>query len=177
MTARSLAIPLTAFVSDCGHESGHFCLLNACGQWRENDEPGVSNRRVWRRDCLPGSCCLWIVCSCVSSFCEACGSSFPACCSSSRQVFLETWRDLLSWERLRAWRARLPASGEWVLLCPSASDVGAVTGSAAAAAPARTTRPPSSATAVPGSSSRLRCELEVSCSSRRRRRSSGGEID
>ena len=71
----------------------------------------------------------------------------------------------------------VPASGEWVLLCPSASGVGAVTGSAAASAPARTTGPPSSATAVPGSSGRRRCELEVSCSSRRRRRSSGGGID
>ena len=32
----------------------------------------------------------------------------------------------------------VPASGEWVLLCPSASGVGAVTGSAVASAPART---------------------------------------
>ena len=66
----------------------------------------------------------------------------------------------------------VPASGEWVLLCPSASGVAAVTGSAA-----RMTGPPSSATAVPGSSGRLRCELEVSCSSRRRRHSSGGGFD
>ena len=71
----------------------------------------------------------------------------------------------------------VPTSGEWVLLCPSASGVGAVTGSAVSSAPARTTGPPSSATAVPGSSGRLRCELEVSCSSRRHRRSSGGGID
>ena len=62
----------------------------------------------------------------------------------------------------------VPASGEWVLLCPSASGVGAVTGSAAVSAPARTIGPPPSATTVPGSSGRLRCELEVSCSSRRR---------
>ena len=45
----------------------------------------------------------------------------------------------------------VPASGEWVLLCPSASGVG----SAAASAPARMTGPPSFATAVPGSSGRL----------------------
>ena len=56
--------------------------------------------------------------------------------------------------------ATVPASGEWVLLCPSASGVGAVTDSAAASAPARTAGPPSSATAVLGSSCRLRCELE-----------------
>ena len=71
----------------------------------------------------------------------------------------------------------VPASGAWVLLCPSASGVGAVTGSAAASAPARTTGPPSSATAVPGSSGQMRCGLEISCSCRRRRRSSGGGID
>ena len=49
----------------------------------------------------------------------------------------------------------VPVSGEWVLLCSSAPGVGAVTGSAAASAPARTTGPPSSAAAVPGSSGRL----------------------
>ena len=52
----------------------------------------------------------------------------------------------------------VPASGEWVLLCPSAPGVGAVTSSAALSAPARMTVPPSSATAVPGSSGRLQCE-------------------
>ena len=71
----------------------------------------------------------------------------------------------------------VPASGEWVLLCPSASGVRAVTGSAAASAPARTTGPPSSATAVPGSSGRLWCELEAYCSNRHCRCSSGGGID
>ena len=54
----------------------------------------------------------------------------------------------------------VPASGEWVLLCPSTSGVEAVTGSFAASAPVRTTGTPSSATAMPGSSGRLRCELE-----------------
>ena len=71
----------------------------------------------------------------------------------------------------------VPASGEWVLLCPSASDVGAVTGSATVSAPARTTGPPCSAAAVPSSSGRMRCGLEISCSCRRRRRSSGSGID
>ena len=71
----------------------------------------------------------------------------------------------------------VPASGEWILLCPAAAGVGAVTGSAATSAPARMTGPPFSATAVPGSSGRLRCELEVSCSSRCRRCSYGGGID
>ena len=70
-----------------------------------------------------------------------------------------------------------PASGEGVLLCPSAPGIGAVTGSAASSAPARTTGPPFSATAVPGSSGRPQCEWEVSRSSRRRRRSSSGGID
>ena len=36
----------------------------------------------------------------------------------------------------------VPASGEGVLLCPSAPGIGAVTGSAASSAPARTTGPP-----------------------------------
>ena len=49
VTARGLAIPLAALVPACGHESGHFCPLTARGQWREDDEPGVSNRWVWRR--------------------------------------------------------------------------------------------------------------------------------
>ena len=44
------------------------------------------------------------------------------------------------------------ASGEGVLLCPSAPGIGAVTGSAASSAPARMTGPTFSATAVPGSS-------------------------
>ena len=39
------AIPLTTLVTACGH----FCPLTACGQWREDGEPGMSNRRVWRR--------------------------------------------------------------------------------------------------------------------------------
>ena len=56
----------------------------------------------------------------------------------------------------------VPASGEGVLLCPSAPGIGAVTGSAASSAPARTTGPPFSATAVPGSSGRPQCEWEVS---------------
>ena len=37
-----------ALVTACGHECGLFCPLTARGQWREYDEPGVSNRRVWR---------------------------------------------------------------------------------------------------------------------------------
>ena len=36
-------------VTASSHESGHFCPLTARGQWREDDEPGVSNRRVWRQ--------------------------------------------------------------------------------------------------------------------------------
>ena len=44
MTARGHTIPLAA-----SHESSHFCPLTARGQWREDDEPGVSNRRVWGR--------------------------------------------------------------------------------------------------------------------------------
>ena len=38
VTACGHAIPLAALVTACGY----FC------QWREDDEPGVSNRRVWR---------------------------------------------------------------------------------------------------------------------------------
>ena len=49
MTARGHAIILAALVPACGHESSHFCPLTARGQWREDDEQGVSNRRVWRR--------------------------------------------------------------------------------------------------------------------------------
>ena len=49
VTARGHAIPLDALVPACGHENGHFCPLTASGQWREDDEPGVSNRRVWRQ--------------------------------------------------------------------------------------------------------------------------------
>ena len=64
----------------------------------------------------------------------------------------------------------VPASEEVVLLFPSAPGIGAVTGSAASSAPARTT-------GLPGSSSRPQCEWEVSRSSRRRRRSSSGGID
>ena len=71
----------------------------------------------------------------------------------------------------------VPASGEWVLLCPSAPGIGAVTGSTASSAPARTTGPPFSTTAVSGSFGRPQCEWEVSRSSRRRRRSSSGGID
>ena len=49
VTARSQAIPIATLMPACDHESGHFCPLSACGQWREDNEPGVSNRRVWRR--------------------------------------------------------------------------------------------------------------------------------
>ena len=45
VTARGHAIPLAALVPACGH----FCPLTARGQWREDYESGVSNRRVWRR--------------------------------------------------------------------------------------------------------------------------------
>ena len=67
--------------------------------------------------------------------------------------------------------AAVPASGVGAQLCPSAPGGGAVASCAATAALAGTVDPPSASAAVPGSSGR-QPRQEVSCSSRRRCRSS-----
>ena len=49
MTVRGHAIPLAALVTARGHVCGLFPPLTACDQRRVDDEPDVSDRRVWIR--------------------------------------------------------------------------------------------------------------------------------
>ena len=53
VTANGHAIPLAALVTTRGHVRGIPPPLTACGHGREDKEPDVSNRSIWRRSLSP----------------------------------------------------------------------------------------------------------------------------
>ena len=100
----SAHVPLLVWevaVTASGHAIPLAALVTARGQKREDDEPDVRNRRLWRRwlslKLLLSLKHLRSSSSCWGNYC--CSAS--VCCAGSRQVFLKPGRILFPWS---GWR-------------------------------------------------------------------------
>ena len=170
MTVRGHAIPLVALVTVRSLPPP----LTTRGHGREDGEPDVSSRSVWRRLLSP-RLLLSLRRRCSSA---SCGGATMAALPSAVQDLARFFLNLTGSSSLGAvggvMGVAAPASGVGVQLCPLAPGGGAVAPCAATAIPAGVVDPPAAPAAVPGSSGLQQCQ-GISRPSRCRHRLSSDE--